>query len=83
MLVFRLVQTEVSLLKSFYIIHMASPPKLGKCHVKPTKGIFLKDAFSVKCSGFSSESKPLTYIFYMDPGNDTTNAHGENGVYAY
>ena len=63
---------------SSYIVRTASPPKLGKCAVKPTEGVFLQDKFSVNCSGFGDKSTPLTYMFYIDPGNDTPSKHGEN-----
>ena len=62
---------------SSYIIDTAKPPKLGKCNVNPTEGVFLQDMFSVNCSGFRDKSNPLTYMFYMDPGHDTTSIHGE------
>ena len=65
---------------SYYVIVTANLPMLGKCDVEPTEGIFLQDVFSVNCSGFSSESNPLTYMFYMDPGNDTISTHGETDI---
>ena len=64
-------------MNSSYTIHTAKPPKLGKCNVTPAEGIFMEDKFSVNCSGFSDNSDPLTYMFYLDPGNDTTSIHGE------
>ena len=62
---------------SSYTIHTAIPPKLGICTVTPSEGVFMQDKFSVKCSGFSDNSDPLTYMFYMHPGIDTTCIHGE------
>ena len=62
---------------SSYIVHTANPPTLGKCNVNPAEGVFLQDTFSVNCSAFSDKSNPLTYMFYLDPGNDTTSIHGE------
>ena len=62
---------------SSYIVRTASPPTLGKCDVEPTEGVFLQDMFSVNCSGFGDKSNPLTYMFYMDPGNESTSKHGE------
>ena len=74
-------------MSSAYTIHTAKPPKLGKCTVTPTQGVFMQDKFSVKCSGFSDNSDPLTYMFYLDPGNDTTSIHGETAecrsIYSY
>ena len=48
--------------------------------MEPTEGVFLQDMFSVNCSGFGDKSNPLTYMFYMDPGNDSTSKHGETIV---
>ena len=62
---------------SSYIVRTATPPKLGKCDVNPTEGVFLQDKFSVNCSGFGDNSAPLTYMFYIDPGNNTASIHGE------
>ena len=61
-----------------YNILTANPPTVGKCDVKPPEGIFLQDMFSVNCSGFSDKSNPLSYMFYLDPGKDTTNINGEH-----
>jgi len=65
---------------AYHIIVTANLPMSGKCDVKPTEGTFLQDPFAVNCSGFSSEYNPLTYMFYMDPGNDTISIHGETDV---
>ena len=61
----------------FYVLQMASPPKLGKCQVIPSEGISMEDLFSVKCSAFSSAVTVLIYSFYLDPEQYATNTHGE------
>ncbi|KAI0235475.1 hypothetical protein LSAT2_013999, partial [Lamellibrachia satsuma] len=58
------------------ILQMATPPTLGTCFVAPAEGVFLQDMFSVNCSGFDDPTALLTYMFYMDPGEYTTNIHG-------
>lgn len=62
------------------ILQMATPPTLGTCFVAPAEGVFLQDMFSVNCSGFDDPTALLTYMFYMDPGEYTTNIHGELGI---
>ena len=59
-------------LNTSYALHTATPPTLGTCSVTPTRGIFMQDKFAVNCSGFRDPSPPLTYTFYVDPGEYNT-----------
>ena len=47
---------------SVYEFSTASPPTGGTCSITPSSGISLKTDFNLSCSGWKSDSIPLSYL---------------------
>ena len=54
---------------SAYNISTASLPSEGECSIKPASGISLETNFTLSCSGWKSNSEPLTYHFEYQLNN--------------
>ena len=59
---------------SAYNFSTSSPPSGGVCTIDPALGISLGTNFILSCSGWKSDSQPLSYLFQYQLSN------GLNGV---
>ena len=65
---------------SAYSISTTLPPIGGECSIKPTSGISLETNFTLSCSGWKSDSEPLSYQFQYQLYNGLNSViyHGLN-----
>ena len=49
------------------------PPKDGKCTAKPLKGEPCDPSFTLSCTGFTDDDKPLQYEFFYSKGEGSKN----------
>ena len=50
-------------------ISTASPPTNGTCFITPSTGTSLETVFNLSCSGWESNSTPLSYLFQYELQN--------------